>query len=166
MKRLILLRHAKSDWSNIELTDFQRPLNERGRKDAPEMGRRIRKTEFNPEIILVSTANRTKETISLFVSAAEWEKTDLIEKDWLYLASQEEYIKYIEKMHDEVTHLCICGHNPTISNVINYFAGESITNVPTCGIAVIDFEFDSWKEIGFDTGKLIYYDYPKNTQFL
>lgn len=162
MKQLILIRHAKSDWSNPEFADYQRPLNQRGKRDAPEMGRRLKKLGIEPQLILLSIAERTKETMSLLLPSAGWEKVDKIEKEWLYLASTQEYVKAVEKMHDEVDVVCICGHNPSITEVINYFTGENLGNVPTCGVGIIDFDVDSWKLTAENTGNLSVYDFPKN----
>ena len=126
------------------------------------MGHRLSIRDDAPQIVYLSTSVRTKETMKLITKGAGWENTDLIEKDWLYLASPQEYLKTIEKMHDEVDHLGICGHNPTITSIINYLAGENIGNVPTCGMAIIEFEVERWKHIGENSGTMIHYDYPKS----
>ena len=162
MKTITFIRHAKSDWGNPGLADYERPLNHRGEKDAPEMGRRLSETDYKPQLIYLSTAERTRQTVKLLAKKAKWKDVDAVEKDWLYLASTEEYIKYIEKLHDELDHVCFCGHNPTITSVINYFTGGHIDNVPTCGIGVIEFKVDQWKTISKDSGRLVHYDYPKN----
>ena len=162
MKKLTLIRHAKSDWNIPELMDFDRPLNSRGKKNAPEMGIRLSKFNEKPQLIFMSASARTKETIQLLLESANWNDIDVIEKDWLYLASPQEYLKTIEKMHDEVDHLCICGHNPTITSVINHLTGENIGNVPTCGIAIIEFDIENWRSVSENSGTMLHYDYPKN----
>lgn len=161
MKTLTLIRHAKSDWSYAELMDFDRPLNPRGKRDAPEMGKRLSKRSEIPQLIYLSASVRTVETMDLLAETANWQDIDRITKDWLYLASPQEYIRTIEKMHDEVDHLCICGHNPTITSIINYYSGENISNVPTCGVGIIQFDLESWKHISQDSGQLMHYDFPK-----
>lgn len=163
MKTVILLRHAKSDWSNPEFADHQRPLNPRGQRNAPEMGERMKSfPDYKPQLIKVSNAIRTRQTMELFAPAAGWDEVDLLVKDWLYLASKQEYIKSIEKLHDELDSICYCGHNPTVTDVVNYFTEVDIPNIPTCGIAVITFNVDSWKLVSQNSGKLVHYDYPKN----
>ena len=163
IKKVLFIRHAKSDWSFPELADFERPLNKRGKKDAPEMGRRLRNREdIRPQLIKVSTAERTKETMDLLKKEAGWENIETVEKDWMYLASANEYIKSIEKMHDEIDFVCFCGHNPTVTYVLNYFSGENIDDMPTCAIGLVEFDVESWKHISQNSGKLTYYDYPKS----
>lgn len=162
MKKILFIRHAKSDWSFPELADFERPLNKRGNKDASEMGFRLSNDKIIPQLIKLSTAERAKETIKLISETAGWQSIDKQEKDWMYLASANEYIKSIEKLHDEIDFICYCGHNPTITYVINYFTGDNIENVPTCGMALIEFKADSWKHISKNSGKLVFYDFPKN----
>ena len=162
MKQLTFIRHAKSDWSLPELMDFDRPLNKRGKKDAPEMGRRLLSDGDRPQLILLSAAARTIETVELLKETAGWQDVETQEKEWLYLASMEEYIRTIEKFHDEIDHVCFCGHNPTITGIINYLTGVYIGNVPTCGVAIINFKIDSWKHIIEGSGRLKHYDYPKN----
>ena len=162
MKKVILIRHAKSDWSFPELADFERPLNKRGKKDAPEMGKRLAKLNEKPQIVYLSNSERTRETMKLLSKEAHWDEIDKIEKDWLYLASINEYVKTIEKFHDEFDHVCFCGHNPSITSVVNYLAGETIGNIPTCGVAIISFDVDSWKHVSKGSGHLEHYDFPKN----
>jgi len=162
MKKITFLRHAKSDWKIPELMDFERPLNKRGKKDAPEMGKRMEKIKERPQLIMLSAAERTKETIQLFSQQAGWKEIEKNEKEWLYLASPQEYIKSVEKLDNHIDHICFCGHNPSITSVINHFSGENLVNVPTCGLAIIEFDVDSWESISQYSGTLIHYDYPKN----
>jgi len=79
------------------------------------------------------------------------------------LASPQEYIKTIEKLSDDLNFVCFCGHNPTITAIINYYSGENLVNVPTCGLGLIEFDVENWNAISRDSGKLIHYDYPKNS---
>lgn len=162
MKKITFIRHAKSDWNLPELMDFDRPLNERGRNNAPNMGARMAKYEECPQLILLSAAVRTKETMKLFSEKAGWQDCKKIEKDWLYLASPQEYIKTVEKLANDLHYICFCGHNPTITAIINYYSGENLVNVPTCGLGMIEFDVDDWSSISRDSGRLMHYDYPKN----
>ena len=142
--------------------DFDRPLNKRGKSDAPEMGRRLLQGGDKPQLIFLSNSARTIETIELIKKHAHWEDVETIEKDWLYLASLDEYIKKIELLDDNLNHISFCGHNPTITSIINYLTGVYIGNVPTCGYAVVNFKVDSWQHIIDGSGRLKHYDYPKN----
>ena len=125
------------------------------------MGKRLAKHSSQPELIKLSTSERTRETMRLLLEESGWKNVNVVEKEWLYLASPQEYIKSVEKLDDSLKDVWYCGHNPTITSVINYFAGEKISNVPTCGLAVIEFDVDSWAHVSKDSGKLTYYDYPK-----
>ena len=160
MKKIIFIRHAKSDWSSPELSDFDRPLNKRGLRDAPDMGMRLQNTK--PDIILLSNAKRTRQTIDLIIENAGWTDIRRVEKDIFYLASESVYLNEISASDNQLNTLVICAHNPGITSVINSLSGENITNVPTCGLAIITFELDEWSAISSNSGSLAHFDFPKN----
>jgi len=155
-KKLFLLRHAKSSWKDFSIRDFDRPLNKRGKHDAPMMAKRMKERGIKPEIILSSPAKRAKSTsksfsrelgIEIHYDASIYESTVL---------RLREIIKEAFKTYDTIM---LVGHNPSISVLANAISDHSIDNIPTCGIA--GFEFDKGD---IDTAKatLLFFDYPKS----
>ena len=162
MKKILFIRHAKSDWSFTDLADIDRPLNKRGKKDAPEMGKRLLDRKEKPECIYRSPSMRTTQTIELLSETASWQDVEIKEEDWLYMASRQDFLVGIEKIKNEIDFVCLCAHNPGTTDIVNYLSGENINNMPTCGIAIIEFNTDNWVEVSGGTGKLLLFDFPKN----
>lgn len=162
MKTITFIRHAKSDWNFPELKDINRPLNKRGLRDAPEMGKRIRKMNLLPEIVFLSPSQRTIQTMDLLSPEAGWGGLEKRIEDWMYPATVSGYLGFIESLNPEVNNIVFCGHNPTITDIVTYLSGQYISNVPTCGMAIINFEVADWNLVSGNAGNLIHYDYPKN----
>ena len=161
MKRLILCRHAKSSWKDITLEDIDRPLNKRGKRDAPEMGRRLAAQEIKPDVIVSSPARRARNTARQLAKALGFKKKNVIIIDKLYAASPEELLEIIHQFSDALSMVIMVGHNPEMTMTANILGGLDIDNVPTCGLVVLDFAVDSWQEIGKVRGDLLFFDYPR-----
>ncbi len=161
-KQLIIIRHAKSDWGDFTLKDFDRPLNHRGHKNAPEMAQRFVAKGIKPDTIVSSPALRALTTAKYF--ASEWGLTasELNTEALIYEASTKTLLNIINDFDDKFDHIALFGHNPGLTDLLNYLTDEYITNMPTCSTAVIEFPFDEWKLISNDTGKLVLFDYPKS----
>lgn len=162
MKKILFIRHAKSDWSSANLADIDRPLNKRGKKDAPEMGRRLGERKEKPNCIFRSPSVRTTQTIDLLSDTANWKEVEIKEKNWLYMATRRDFLAGIEDLENEFDYVCLCAHNPGTTDIVNYLSGENIYNMPTCAIALIEFNTNDWAEVSGGTGKLLFFDYPKN----
>ena len=162
MKSILFIRHAKSDWDSGVSTDFDRPLNQRGLRDAPAMGQRLKNSNFMPDLILLSSSVRTNQTIDLITKNASWEKANQIEMSALYHGSATNYMTIIGNLTIGLNNVVICAHNPTITVIIPNLSGEKVGNIPTCGMAKIDFEVQEWTEISNNSGNLDFLDYPKN----
>ena len=165
MKRLALLRHAKSSWSNSSLVDHDRPLSTRGERDAPEMGSRLFSRGTEPSLFLSSTAIRaittTKKIMEALNSSHEIIKTDRR----LYLASHSDILKLIEDQENTIYDLFIVGHNPGLTNLANHLLPDlRLENLPTTGIVAIESAAQKWSELSQSSLRLLYYDYPKNTK--
>jgi len=159
MKRLMIVRHAKSDWDDASLSDFDRTLNHRGKKAAPDMAGRLLKKNIIPQYILSSPAVRAKTTANIFA-----ETLGLAEPSYnkhIYEASYSTLLSIVNGLPDAYNFVAIFGHNPGLSNLLYTLTGEAY-DMPTCTVAIVDFELESWKLISADTGSLSYYDYPKN----
>lgn len=160
MKRLILIRHAKSDWEDSGLKDFDRPLNSRGHRVAPRMGLFLKENGIQPEKIFTSTAVRALTTTE-YISEQLGLEDDVIENDELYHASARKLLAEITGADNSLNAIAFVGHNPDFTYFIEYVTGEEIGNLPTCGVAVIDFEFDSWEMVSEKTGNLFQLYLPK-----
>ncbi|MNK04683.1 2,3-bisphosphoglycerate-dependent phosphoglycerate mutase [compost metagenome] len=161
-KQLIIVRHAKSDWGDFNLKDFDRPLNHRGHKNAPEMAERFVAKDIKPDTIVSSPALRALTTAKYFASGWKLEADQLNTNAAIYEASIKTLLKVINEFDDKFTSIALFGHNPGLTDLVNYLTDEYITNMPTCSVAIIEFPFDEWKLISGNTGNLVLFDYPKS----
>ncbi|APG28978.1 hypothetical protein A7E78_02145 [Syntrophotalea acetylenivorans] len=160
-KRLTLLRHAKSSWRDPDLTDFDRPLNKRGQRDAPMMGRRLAKRGFAPDLFLVSPALRTRLTAEIIAEQLEVDIGKLSFDHGIYLAGAHELINLLRCIDEQLQDVLLIGHNPGITDLANYLVGACIENVPTCGVFSVSLPITSWRDLEGTAGNLLFYDYPK-----
>ena len=161
MKYLFLTRHAKSSWSNPGLADIDRPLNERGKKAAPFMGKLIVDKGEKPELLISSPAYRAFSTAKAFGEAMGLVENDIIIDSTIYGAGAQQLLELVQNQDDLHKSIMLFGHNPTFTSFVNLLTGSNIMNVVTCGVVRIDFEFSSWTDIDFGSGRLAYYEYPK-----
>ena len=161
MKYLFLTRHAKSSWGNPGLADIDRPLNKRGKKAAPFMGKLIMDKGEKPELLISSPANRALSTAKAFGKAMGLVENDIIIDRTIYGAGAQQLLELVQNQDDLYKSIMLFGHNPTFTSFVNLLTGSNITNVVTCGVVRIDFEFSSWIDIDFGSGRLAYYEYPK-----
>lgn len=161
MKTLIIVRHAKSSWDDGSMDDFDRPLNERGKKDAPEMAGRLKKTGINPDLWLSSPAKRAISTARKFAKVFDRDPKSIEKLKKLYHAYEfqiQETVSAISKKTDTVI---LFGHNPGLTYFVNEISNLRTDNIPTCGIVVL--QISAWDKIGKEDAKMILYDFPKNT---
>jgi phosphohistidine phosphatase len=161
LKNLYLTRHAKSSWGNPGLADIDRPLNHRGKKAAPLMGKLIMDRGENPELLISSPANRAFSTAKEFAKEMGCAETNIIVNRAIYGAGAQQLLNLVQDVDDLYNSIMLFGHNPTFTSFCNMLSGENILNIVTCGVVRIDFEFSSWKNIDFNSGRMIYYEYPK-----
>jgi phosphohistidine phosphatase len=163
LRRLTLLRHAKSSWQEAGIDDCDRPLNQRGQQDAPVMGRRLLARGSRPSLILTSHARRARDTAQLIARELGYPSEFLQRERDLYLATPEQIMAVIARQADSFRDIIVCGHNPGLTELANLLTGSEIDNIPTCGMAVIDLDMDSWSGITTASGSLHRFDYPKKT---
>lgn len=161
MKNLFLTRHAKSSWSNPGLADIDRPLNERGKKAAPFMGKLIVDKGEKPELLISSPANRALSTARAFGEVMGLVENDIIVNRAIYSAGAQQLLELVQNQDDLHKSIMLFGHNPTFTSFVNMLTGSNIMNVVTCGVVRINFEYSSWIDIDFGSGRLVYYEYPK-----
>ena len=162
MKQLYIIRHAKSSWDDPYLRDFDRPLNGRGKRNVPDMGKRLANLEVMPDLMISSPANRALTTAKGIAKAIGYDKSNIREAPDLYHASVQTIREVISQTTDEVNTLMIFGHNPGFTSFIGAASDFSIWNLPTCAICGIQFDFDSWSGILRSRGRKFYYDFPKS----
>jgi phosphohistidine phosphatase len=160
MKTLLLVRHAKSDWGHHGLDDHERPLNGRGRRDAPEMGRRLAERGVAPDVILSSTAVRARTTAELIAEALGLaDRVTLDER--LYAASAEEVLRVVGELDGDLTVAMVVGHNPEMASLAHQFS-EEIHEMPTCAVAEYAFDVDAWYELEGAVPVSVWVDTPKS----
>ncbi len=163
-KTLYLLRHAKSSWKNPDLKDIKRPLNKRGKRDAPDMATRFLRRQSPLEAIISSPAKRALSTATVF---AEYNNIDIdsnrfiIDED-LYLPSRFLLLRFIQQLDDCLSHIMLVGHNPSFTALTNQLTSSYIDNVPTCGLVTLYFDTDRWESISTGSAELKDFDFPKN----
>jgi phosphohistidine phosphatase len=152
MKTLFILRHAKSSWSEPDLADFDRPLNDRGKAAAPFMGELVRKKGLAPDVIFSSPAVRAKKTAKLFKEGGKFD-ADIIFDDRIYEASPGTLLYVAAEASDEHMSVMLVGHNPGMEGVVRVLTGHA-ESMPTAAVAVIDLEIEAWSDIASGIGKL------------
>ena len=159
MKKLFVIRHAKSSWKDESLNDFDRPLNKRGKLDAPLMAKKLKKMGIKPDIILASPALRTKTTAQII--ASELKSSKLIRYDEeLYEADAQTLMNKIKDIGSNHETIFLVGHNPGLNDFLNILVGFT-ENLPTCAIAEIDIDCEDLKELNETCSKLVSLKYPK-----
>jgi len=160
-RQLTLLRHAKSSWDDAGTSDRERPLNERGERDAPAMGRRLAARNARPSLILTSPAVRARRTAQLVAREISYPQEFIQREDELYLASPDQIIAVLARQDSSFRDVVVCGHNPGLTTLANRLTGAGIDNVPTTGVVVISLDLRDWAGLDGARGELLLFDYPK-----
>jgi phosphohistidine phosphatase len=157
MKSVLILRHGKSSWKHPELSDHDRPLNKRGKRDAPRMGKLLKNQHLVPETIVSSTAIRARATAELVAKASGYkgEGREITLNNSLYAAGPQAYLDALHDLSDDYDRVMVVGHNPGLEELIEMLTGE-IHIMPTCSLAYVKLVgVHSWLEIDYNTkGKL------------
>ena len=163
MKKLVLIRHAKSDWSNPFLDDFLRPLNKRGKKNASLMAKLLKEKNIRPDLIISSPSLRTKQTLEYFIKELSYDDEVKFEES-IYEVPYENLLKVIKDIPNIHKTVFLMGHNPGLCDLTNSLIDKSFENIPTCGIVEINFDVKNWKDISKENSNLISFEYPKKYQ--
>lgn len=159
MKKFFIIRHAKSSWKDSALDDFLRPLNKRGKSDAPKMGKRLKERKIMPDIIISSPATRAKATAEIIAKELNYSK-DILFNDEVYESTLDKLHEIVTKVDDKNATLFLVGHNPSLNMLAEQYVNFS-ENIVTCGVLEIEFECDKWADVNSENAKLLLYDYPK-----
>ena len=160
MKYLTLLRHAKSSWKDPACDDFDRPLNKRGRQDAPLIGQRLAILGEVPEIIISSPAKRARRTAELVAAAMPYQSSTILYEPRIYEAGLGTLFELVSQLDEDWQNVMLVGHNPGLTDLANALAPCKLDNIVTCGVVKLAFRVDSWRDIQFNSGRLLFYDYP------
>ena len=160
MKNLILIRHAKSSWDDPALSDLERPLNKRGKRDAPVMGRLLKEKGLLPDVILASHAKRSLKTATKIAREVGYPKGRIETREAIYLHGVDALIELIRALDDHNNRVFLIGHNPDLTDLTNLLTGSNIANVGTCGVVSIEFPSISWRDISEGCGRLALFERP------
>jgi phosphohistidine phosphatase len=161
MKSLFLVRHAKSSWDFPEMDDHDRPLSERGKRDAPRMAEWLRGQGAQPDALVSSTARRARKTAQHFAKSFGVDKDEIVRRSAIYEAGPGALLRVIQEMDDEWDTVFFFGHNPGFTSLANLFSGKFIDNVPTCGVVRLEAEVSHWADFGPRNAKQRAFYYPK-----
>jgi phosphohistidine phosphatase len=161
MKTLYVIRHAKSSWDDPTLSDFDRPLNKRGLKDAPEMGKRLHKSPVAPDLLLSSPAERALATCTIIADEIGYAKIKIKTERNLYHADDAQILSTVQALDNKHSVVWIFGHNPGLTDFVNLIANAGIDNIPTSGVVACTLNISSWVEATSGKGVVTFFDYPK-----
>lgn len=161
VKTLTLIRHAKSSWDLPALDDRDRPLNPRGRRDAPEMARRLAERGFAPDRIVTSPALRALRTAEIFAAAIGYPLPRVVLDPRLYDLEAEDLLALVRSLEAGLNWVAWVGHNPALTDLAGRLAGKSLPNVPTCGVVELGFVSADWGAVGRRRPDTFVFDFPK-----
>ena len=160
-RQLLICRHAKSSWQDHCLGDVDRPLNKRGQRDAPEMGRRLRHNGLLPDLIIASHAVRARTTAEYYAIQLGYPCERIRIDPGLYAASPQSLLTLLRQLSPELERVMVVGHNPELTTLANLLGQLGIENVPTSGIVGLEFSL-AWSDLVPGSGRLLFFDYPKH----
>jgi len=162
-RTLVMIRHAKSSWANPLQSDFDRPLNDRGEKEAPEMGEKLKSLHIIPDLIVASSAKRTRQTAKRIAKEVGYDIDNIKWEEKLYHCIPSVFEELVSGIGDKVKILFIVGHNPGITEFVNQLSPEfSVPNMPTCGVVAAHIEAKEWSNFSIANRKVFLFEYPGN----
>jgi phosphohistidine phosphatase len=161
MRELCLVRHAKSSWKYPKLDDFERPLNKRGRKNAPFMGKILHQLKFSPDLIITSPASRAAMTARTFAFEIKYPLDRIQYLASVYESNERNLIQLLREVDDNIEKIMLVGHNPALTYLANNIGDYPISNIPTCGVYWVTLGINVWSGIKENSGKLKYFEFPK-----
>ena len=163
MKELFLIRHGKSDWDHAGLSDHDRPLNDRGRRDGPAMGRALRSRGVKPDLVISSTAVRAATTADMVSEVLGFGADRIVRRSSLYLASPGTILREIQSLEESAAKVLIFGHNPGMHEAVCLLSGEmGVESFPTLAVARFELDVDFWWEVEEGCGLLTEFLIPRD----
>ena len=161
MKSLLIVRHAKSSWDLTSLEDIDRPLNDRGKHDAPEMAKRLLREKIRIDAFISSPAKRAKKTAQLFIHEFKRSKDEIIYIDQLYNAHVADFYKVLGSVDESWNAVAVFSHNPGVTDFANSLTSVQIDNIPTCGIFAVKVNIEKWEDFEQADKEFWFFNYPK-----
>lgn len=161
MKQLLLVRHGKSDWDKPGLADIDRPLSERGKRDAPAMAHRLLDKKIKIDAFISSPAKRAAKTAKIFAGEFGKKKDKIVYDDRLYLAEPAAFFEVIAGIDDDRSNVALFSHNNGITDFANLLTDMRVDNIPTAGVFAVKAECDSWRDFRHAKKEFLFFDYPK-----
>jgi phosphohistidine phosphatase len=161
MKKLYLVRHAKSSWEDNKLKDIERPLNKRGKKDAPMMGKLLNQHKIKPDLLITSPAERALETAKIFSKELNILPENFITDLNLYEAGRKDILRIIHQFDNEKNTTMIFSHNPGLTDLACFLTSGTVCDIPTCGIVSLNCKIDNWNDLDDVNCELEFFEYPK-----
>ena len=160
MKIVCLVRHAKAGRDDPSLKDFDRPLNARGKKQAPWLGRRLKESGVQPGVIVSSPARRAMATAELLAKGVRYPPEKIIADPAVYESGAPAIFGVIKDIAPDHDAAVVVGHNPALSDLMKYLSRRELDDLPTGGIVCLRFDAGSWKKIAQGKGEVLFYDAP------
>ena len=164
MRRLTLIRHAKSSWNDVGIDDFDRPLNPRGLLNAPVMGAKLQEEKVSFDLMVSSPALRAITTTRLIADEIGYPQASIREEMAIYESTVKALLEVIHSLGDEYASVALVGHNPGISGLTFFLANQSILSFPTCAVAELELSADLWSDVSAKSGDILRYSYPNKDQ--
>ncbi len=161
MKKLFIIRHAKSSWKDTSLDDFDRGLNKRGKKDIKFIANWLRANRFYPDLILSSPARRAKDTLEQIVKTLKLNDEIIRFDKSIYGATYDSLIDLLVQVDKRYDNLFLIGHNPALNELAEFLTNSVIFNIPTSGIFCVEFNISKWSEIKNVKGTISFFEFPK-----
>lgn len=163
MNSVIVIRHAKSSWDDLSISDFDRTLNEKGKHDAPLMARFLFEKKIPVDSFISSPAKRARKTAAYFAKQFDFETDQIVLEDSLYLAEAEVFYNVIGRQPDNNRHIVLFSHNPGITDFVNTLTSQvRIDDMPTCGIFAVEADIRHWSEFRSAVKNFLFFDAPRN----
>ncbi len=157
-----MIRHAKSSWANPLQSDFERPLNDRGKEEAPAMGKKLKKLGIIPDLVISSSAKRTKQTAKRIAEEVGYDTDNIKWEEKLYHCIPSVFEELIYELSDKVKTVFIVAHNPGITSFVNQLSPDfSIDNMPTCGVVGAHVETEEWNNFSIAKRKVFLFEHPE-----
>ncbi len=162
MKKLLIVRHAKSSWEDFTVSDFDRPLNDRGKRDAPMMAERLLGRGIVPDLAITSTAKRARKTAELFAKILSIPTENILENSSLYEAGVAAFYQVVVNAPVSASVVILFSHNPGITAFVNDLTEVKVDDMPTCAVFAVETDIREWSEFRHANKQFLFFDYPKS----
>ncbi len=164
MKTLLLVRHAKSSWNDADISDIDRPLKRSGVKDALEVSAKLKSLKVSPDIIITSPAVRAITTALIFARTLKYQYNQIVINEIVYDFSKDALLPLLHNIDDKNDVVMLVGHDPSLTNLLNYLTGKTFEKIPTSSVAKISFRVKHWQKITPENGRLVFIESPQKVE--